>query len=290
MKRLALLLVMFAIAASGAAQDDLKQIEEGLKQALVSKELTLQSPYTEKNVVLDAKGNCEVGCERGSWVGDASVIVRKVELASDALAITGDRVVVYYDDADQRRGVVSPYPIRVRIRLDQQPTNDTFSQLLAKAFRTASEPPPNGLPPDPMHSTGPFEIEERRNKRFVREKGTNEWKLPRDIDDPIQVGELFDGEKVYLVSKAVKAPHIIAAPDPTYPVEERGKRHQSKVILRVVVDRTGRIQGIKVEKSPNPAFVQPSVMALSKWKFDPATAAGRPVACVINVEVNFRLY
>ncbi len=278
------------LALRASAQENLPQLEQSFRQSLVSKDVTLRAPYTGNNVVLDANGNCEAGCGLGSWMKDATQRVRQIEITSDSLFVTGDRLVLYYDQDDQRKAILSPYPVRVRIRLGRQPSHQSVAQALSVAFRASSEPPPSSLPPNVTQARGPFEVEERKKGWFVRNNGAPEWKRLSDFDGAIQVGESIEGEKVYLISKAIKPPRVIAAPDPVFPAEERQNRQQGTVRLRVIVDRTGQIQAAKLEKSPLPGFVAASLMAVSKWKFEPATLGGEPVACVIHIEVNFRLH
>ena len=47
---------------------------------------------------------------------------------------------------------------------------------------------------------------------------------------------------------------------------------------------------ISVIKDLGMGLGERAVEAVSKWRFDPATIDGKPVAVKINVEINFRLH
>lgn len=281
--------MLVLLAVSAAAQSDAAKLQQSFSRDLVGQKLTARSPYSDKNIVLSADGKCQSGCARGSWAGDGTHIVRKVEISADEFDLTCDRLVVYYDTADRPRAVLTVYPIRFHLKLNGSPDRNSLLQALRGAFRDTNEPPPNGLPPDPERVPG-LQIRRNKSRFLVRRPGERQWKEASEVSTPLQVGELPGGEKVYLISKAVKPPRAVSTRDPTFPAAERNERHQGNALLRLVVDSFGRVQAIKVEYAGSPGFMHSAVSAVASWKFDPATLEGHPVACEINVEVNFRLY
>ncbi len=283
-------LTLLVVAALGAAaQDGLARLEQSIARHFVGKNVTARFPYSNNNVVVAPDGTCQSGCARGSWAGDGTHVVRRLEITAEEVVITCDRLVVYYDTADQPRAVLTVYPIRFRVKLNGPPNARSVLQVLRSVFRDTNEPPPNGLPPDPERAPD-FEIRKAKSHFLVREKGNSEWKPAWELNVPLEIGKLADGEKVYLVSKAVSPPRAVSAPDPKFPRAGQNRRHHGKVVLRVVVDSFGRVQAMKVESAASPAFMRSAVAAVARWKFDPATLDGKPVACEINVEVNFRVH
>lgn len=95
---------------------------------------------------------------------------------------------------------------------------------------------------------------------------------------------------VYRVGKDVSPPKVTYAPDPEYSDEAQAARYQGTVVLWLVVDADGSPQKIKVQRSLGMGLDEEAIKAVKQWKFEPATRAGQPVAVMINVEVNFRLY
>jgi protein TonB len=57
-----------------------------------------------------------------------------------------------------------------------------------------------------------------------------------------------------------------------------------------VVDAQGHPRNIHVARSLGLGLDEKAVEAVRKWKFEPGTKDGQPVAVQVNVEVNFRLY
>jgi protein TonB len=94
----------------------------------------------------------------------------------------------------------------------------------------------------------------------------------------------------YRVGGGVQAPRPLETPDPEYSEEARKAKYQGVVVLWLVVGPDGRPKNIKVERPLGMGLDQKAVEAVQRWKFEPATKDGKPVAVQINVEVNFRLY
>jgi TonB family protein len=57
-----------------------------------------------------------------------------------------------------------------------------------------------------------------------------------------------------------------------------------------VVNAQGNPEQIKVQHSLDAGLDQKAIDAVKHWEFEPAMKDGEPVAVMINVEVNFRLY
>jgi TonB family protein len=100
----------------------------------------------------------------------------------------------------------------------------------------------------------------------------------------------LSGEVVYRGGNGVTPPRAIKSPDPKYPKSAKGEGIEGTVVLWLIVNSQGSPEQIKVKKLVGHGFDQSAVDAVSRWKFNPATKDGKPVAVAINVEVNFRLY
>ena len=68
----------------------------------------------------------------------------------------------------------------------------------------------------------------------------------------------------------------IELPQPNYPEELRKARVAGKVIVRVIVDETGKVISAEIEDGPIP-FRLPSLEAARKARFAPMLVAGQPV-------------
>lgn len=78
---------------------------------------------------------------------------------------------------------------------------------------------------------------------------------------------------------------------PRYPAIARRAKIQATVVLRIVVDDTGRVGAIEVLKSPDPrwGFDLEAIEAVKQWRYHPALIGGRPVASYVRVLVEFNL-
>ncbi|MHB1588474.1 MAG: TonB family protein [Metallibacterium scheffleri] len=81
---------------------------------------------------------------------------------------------------------------------------------------------------------------------------------------------------------------------PRYPIDAVKKHEQGTVVLAVLVGTEGMPLSIKQAHKPGPqpaqSLVNASLQAAAKWRFNPATRNGKPVAAWIEVPVTIRLY
>lgn len=84
-------------------------------------------------------------------------------------------------------------------------------------------------------------------------------------------------------------PRAVASPAPTYPEGARKHRLQGVVIVQAVIEKDGSVSRIRVLKHLHPTMDEAAVEAIRKWRFEPATLEGEPVAVHYNLVINFRL-
>jgi TonB family protein len=79
-------------------------------------------------------------------------------------------------------------------------------------------------------------------------------------------------------------------PEPDYTDEARQAHIQGTVILDVIVraDGTGKVN--KVERGLGYGLDEKAIEMFEKWRFEPGTIDGKPVAVQFQVVVNFHLY
>lgn len=89
-------------------------------------------------------------------------------------------------------------------------------------------------------------------------------------------------------------PHPLSAasgnPKPQYPAEARRRNLQGQVMLRVEVAPDGAPAAVTVSTSSGHATLdEAAIKAVQRWRFNPATRAGIPVAASAYVPIQFRL-
>lgn len=87
----------------------------------------------------------------------------------------------------------------------------------------------------------------------------------------------------------VKAPQKLVYPSPQYTEIARKARITGVVIVEAIIDKEGNVTNVKVLKGLPMGLDQAAAEAVRKWKFEPATLNGKPVAVIYNLTVNFQL-
>jgi TonB family protein len=98
-------------------------------------------------------------------------------------------------------------------------------------------------------------------------------------------------ETVYEPGRAgVTIPKAIYQPNPEYTDKARRKKLQGTVLVGMVVTADGTVRDVNVIKSLEASLDKQAIACVSKWKFQPATKDGEPVAVHVKAEVDFHLY
>jgi TonB family protein len=104
-------------------------------------------------------------------------------------------------------------------------------------------------------------------------------------------GIVVSGNEVYAEALVEERPALLSAPPPVYPAHLRQAGIQGRVILPAVIDTTGRVEpaSVRIMKSPNPGFDQPTKDWVQKALFRPARLQGRSVRVFINLLVDYSI-
>jgi protein TonB len=85
-------------------------------------------------------------------------------------------------------------------------------------------------------------------------------------------------------------PYAIYSPSPEYPSEARFNKWQGRVIVRVLVEVSGKVADARVAQSSGyDALDQAAEEVLYSWRFNPAHRDGQAVAAWVKVPVSFTL-
>jgi protein TonB len=91
------------------------------------------------------------------------------------------------------------------------------------------------------------------------------------------------------IGGAVTAPVRVEGPLPVYPEVARRARIECTVLLQSVIDKTGRVTEIEVDKPCPFGLSEAAVAAVERWRYAPATLKGLPVAVYMTLTVGFSL-
>lgn len=88
----------------------------------------------------------------------------------------------------------------------------------------------------------------------------------------------------------VKPPTVISAPTAEFSDEARRAKFQGVCLISLIVDSQGNPQNLRVIRALGMGLDEKALEAVGRYKFKPAMLNNRPVAAMVTVEVNFRLF
>jgi protein TonB len=91
------------------------------------------------------------------------------------------------------------------------------------------------------------------------------------------------------VGGAVREPRLIRRVEPVYPDTALKIRAQGVVLLEAIITTDGRVEQIRVVRSPNPLLSESALAAVAQWRYLPATLNGQSVRVFLTVAVEFKL-
>lgn len=88
------------------------------------------------------------------------------------------------------------------------------------------------------------------------------------------------------VGGKVKAPRVVFAPDPVYPILARQARISGAVVIDAVIDTQGNVVEMQAV-SGQPILARAAMEALRRWKYEPTILGSDPVPVRLLVTITF---
>jgi periplasmic protein TonB len=85
----------------------------------------------------------------------------------------------------------------------------------------------------------------------------------------------------------VKEPRLVSSVLPVYPIGAIQAGVSGDVVIQTTIDKTGKVAEMHVV-SGSPLLRQAALDALRRWKYEPSTLDGQPVAVQMQVTIKFR--
>jgi TonB family protein len=95
--------------------------------------------------------------------------------------------------------------------------------------------------------------------------------------------------RVLQVGGSVHPPVSIYRPNPKYTRDARAARFSGKVVVAMIVGTDGKPRNVHILRGAGMGLDEEALNAVNKYRFEPATQDGKPVAVYVNVEVNFQI-
>lgn len=104
-------------------------------------------------------------------------------------------------------------------------------------------------------------------------------------------GGIVPMSEVYLEAVVEEKPALLTAPEARYPDLLRQAGIQGRVMIQAIIDTSGRAEptSIKVTRSPNPGFDEPSRNWMLHAVFRPARVHGRAVRVLVQVPIDYAI-
>ncbi len=90
------------------------------------------------------------------------------------------------------------------------------------------------------------------------------------------------------VSQGVTQGLLVKKVQPEYPPLARQARIQGTVVLKAVISKNGKVEGLQVV-SGHPMLTSSALQAVKQWQYKPYILNGQPVEVETNITVNFTL-
>jgi TonB family protein len=97
------------------------------------------------------------------------------------------------------------------------------------------------------------------------------------------------GKRVENIGGAVSSLRVTHSADPSFSKEAKAKLGSAKVLLNLIVDEQGLPRYVHVVRFVGMGLDEEAVKAVSKYRFKPAMENGKPVAVMMDVEINFQV-
>jgi len=276
---LACFLAFITPLISFAATGDAEKIADILKD----KGVFLRGAFIEDSLSFDAAGNLKgQGTEGPFWF--SAIKISEVHLSDSALEIKGHRnLLISIGDADPpgpsdiRTSPISLGKIRIEIEVDPAHPDALASavkKVLAGNLDDALSGKTNEDRNAALDSFASF-----AHPYSLKTLGT------RDRPDLTS-----NGHAIYSIGDHVTAPRLVSHVDPQYSDKARREKLNGVVVLVLIIEKSGIPSHIRIVKSLVHDLDQNAMLAVSQYRFAPATLDGQPVSVKVNVEVNFRIF
>jgi len=190
--------------------------------------------------------------------------------------------------------------VRLHARAGERSPVDPVPEVefVTVAIETHTLPPP-ARPPDPIARRSP-----RREGRPLPTPSLPSAIQARRLIDPeldarhiiqplfdLDPEDYLDFSRLVMTAETVdEPPRVVHRVHPEYPMVAENMRLSGEVVIKMLVDRQGKVVDATVEAADPPdIFDEQSLRAVRQWQFDPAVYKGHRVASWCRTRLIFNL-
>ncbi|WP_052882684.1 energy transducer TonB [Kiritimatiella glycovorans] len=167
-----------------------------------------------------------------------------------------------------------------------------------RTVQTAQLEPPPPPPPEPEQEEPPEEPEPELQQEsqpldlsqleLALNPGMGgDWGGDFAVNLDLGSAQKAEMDAIFSMAQLDQRPRVLYQPAPRYPPDLRSKGVEGTVYVIFVVNTSGRVEQARVQKSTHPAFEEPALKAVKKWKFEPGKRKGKPVRFRMRVPISF---
>lgn len=97
------------------------------------------------------------------------------------------------------------------------------------------------------------------------------------------------GLEIFDIGDVDEKPQVQKQTQPRYPAAARRSGKEGFVVAEFIIDASGATTDIQIKQSSDPVFNQPTIEAISKWRFSPGKKGDRVVKTRTRVKLPYQL-
>lgn len=248
-----------------------------LQQRFQDKIFLIRGWYQDKKLTYGATGTVIGTPTQGSWTASL-VKIHSIKVRANDFVLKGPRGGDAYDPKNKKFVAVIAKEPEVTITVEADPAKLTSADLdtLQNAIFGS-----NAKTEDMPEYWRDFLVHgEQDPKTTPAEAAGQSETFP---------GLQLNAQPVFKVGHQVRPPRLVKKFEPSFTEVARGARYQGTVVVRAVIDDQGIPTKIRLMKVLGMGLDDAAVKSVEQWRFTPAQRDGKPVAVLVDIEVNFRL-
>ena len=178
--------------------------------------------------------------------------------------------------------------------ISKPPQRDMVVHTVDTANVPPPPPPPEEEPEDEEQEEKPPELQ-KQNKpldlsqlELALDPGFSDGMMSGDFTVDLNTGGSGeeDVNALFSMSELDKRPRVIYQPSPRMSQAVRRKAPGTVYII-FIVNKDGRVENPRVQKSTHPIFEKPALAAVKQWRFEPGQRKGESVRFRMRVPITF---
>ena len=189
-----------------------------------------------------------------------------------------------------------------RVETEPTPQDPKPTPIKAESAPAKTEPTPILPKPIPQVSKQKIPPPPQPPKRPVPVPSSSRQALPSPVaptDTAASVSAASSGEEATAEESSAlpvtttfgseDGPRLLKMPEPDYPMRARRLHQEGRVLVRLELDRYGKLQRARIEQSAGASLDSAALKAVRAARFAPALKNGRGVASIALLPIDFKL-